>query len=282
MQLGAPTPHHDSASSASGDDSSSTSAEEVRQWDWHGSKRYGLAPPSIASLEDVSAWCEAGAAVLRALPLVAQAAALAAEHGVQPASRRLLRPLVAGAEQRAAQHGSAESDPAVQLGATPAQLAQLCVRLAVAAACCAVHVVGRMPLVSYASEIALAARAGRSLPAGAGSSQRPEAAGLEAAQRAVWSIHTAAARLAHWAWQPGSGGCSLAGGTAGAAGVHASWRSLPLLRLLNSSLGAARLLQSQLKGQSAADPDLQYDRCGQGSGSVGMPPAVLLRLFCSE
>lgn len=202
---------------------------------------------------------------------MAQAAALAAEHGVQPASRWLLRPLqVASAEQRAAQRGSAEPYPAFQLDATPAQLAQLCVRLAVAAACCALHVVGRMPLVSYASEIALAARAGGSLPAGAGSRQRPEAAGLEAAQRAVWSIHTAAARLAHWAWQPDSAASSLTGGAVDATEGQASWRSLPLLRLLISSLGAARLLQSQLKGQSAADPDLQYDRCGQGSGNVCM------------
>lgn len=288
-QLVAPRPHDDSSSSHSGGGrSSSTSSDspspalvELQQWDWHGSTRYGVAPASIASLEDVTAWCEAAAAVLRAVPAAARAAVLVAEQGTRAAPRCMLRnPQAASQEPQAAScsPGVLESRNAAE--ETPAQLAQRCVGLAVAAACSAVHAVGRMPLKPRMKELAVN---GRPQPPAAGSTPTVDAAALQAAQHAVWSLHTAAARLAHWACQPRGSGSNSSGaaeaaeaiggshdrdGAANAAALLGSWRALPLLRLLNASLGAARLLQSQLKGRSAPDPDLRYDRWA-GAAHVG-------------
>lgn len=255
-----------SARSSSSSPSTSSSIEEMRQWDWHGSKRYGVAGPSISTLADVAAWCEAAAAALRALPQVGQAAALAAEHGAEQQGQGANR------EQPAAEHGSVQ----LQAQQAPAQLAERCVLLAVGVACSAVHAVGRIPLGgAYSGELDLS---GGSQSGAAGSGQQPaaaapSAASLQAAQLSVWSLHTAAACLAHWAAQPssGGGGGSSGSGVHEAAGLRGSWAGLPLLRLLNATLAAARLLQSQLKRRPAADPELQYDRwagweCTKGGG----------------
>lgn len=287
-QLVAPRPHDDSSSGHSGGGrSSSTSSDspspalaELQQWDWHRSTRYGVAPASIASLGDVTAWCEAAAAVLRAVPAAARAAALVADQGTRAAPRCMLHNLQAASQEPQAASCSPELESRIASEETPPQLAQRCVWLAVAAACSAVHAVGRMPLKPHMREPVVN---GRPQPPAAGSTLAVDAAALEAAQHAVWSLHTAAARLAHWACQPRSSGGSSngaaeaaeavwgshdRGGAANAAALLGSWRALPLLRLLNASLGAARLLQSQLKGRSAPDPDLRYDRWA-GAAHVG-------------
>ncbi len=182
---------HSARSSSSSSPSTSSSIEEMRQWDWHGSKRYGVAGPSISTLADVAAWCEAAAAALQALPQVARAAALAAEHGAEQQGQQ-----GASRKQPAAEHGP------VQLEAqqAPAQLAERCVQLAVGVACSAVHAVGRIPsLWVVPTQVNLTCQADRSQARQAAGSDQQQQRHLPLAwRRRSWPCGACTPTLLAW------------------------------------------------------------------------------------